>query len=114
MDEVKHFFVVSQVFWHEVSCATILFVVTQGVLSHKLVEGFDASICGLWGPRKTMDRNTAFSRATPLKPSAQLLSLYVFYLKVLNSFPGAVPQCSQIEHQKIAQSPGADLFIKAD
>lgn len=100
--------------WHELTRAAIVFVVTQGDLDHELVEGFDASICGPWGLGKAMGWNMPFPWATLLNPSAQLPSLYVFYLKVLNSFPGAVPQCSQIEHQRIAQSPGVDLFIKAD
>jgi len=112
----KDFFVVvvSRTSWHELSCAAILFVLTQGNLNRKLVQGFDANIWCLWGLRRTMGWKMPFPWATPLNPSAQLPSLCVFYLKVLNSFHGAVPQCSQTEHQWIAQSPGVDLFIKAD
>lgn len=85
MDKVKDlFFGISQMSWHELPRAAILFVVTQGNLNAELVEGFDAGVCGLWGLRKTVGWNTPFPRATPLSPSAQLPSLYVFYLKVLN------------------------------
>lgn len=89
-------------------------MVTQGDLNLELVEGFDAVICGLWRLGKPKGWNILFPRATPVDTLAQLPSLYVFYLKVLRSFPGTVAQCGQIEHQRIAQSPGVDLFIKAD